>query len=355
MMKFGVDMYKSNFEGKTILITGGTGSLGNALTERLLEDDDIERIIIFSRDEFKQHEMRLKFLNKKISTDEVIYDNFSRKVEFQIGDIRDYHSVARVLKDVDIVFNTAAIKQVPVAEYNPMEAIKTNIIGISNIINAIIENDIEVDTVVGISTDKACLPINAYGMTKALMERLVIAANVQCPYTRFILTRYGNVMASRGSVIPLFKNQLENNKDLTVTDPEMTRFMMNLDQAVDTIIDTYQYANTGEIYIPKIPSAKIVDVANVMISDRNINIKYTGIRPGEKLHEDLISNIEVRRTYDTEGYYVIKPELPELKSETGGVDFDDIDRDVDIEKYTSENDVLNREEVWQLLSGNKLL
>lgn len=344
-------MSKSDFE-RTVLIIGGTGSLGNALTESLLKEDNaIEKIIIFSRDEFKQHEMRLKFLNKKISTDEVIYNNFSRKVEFQIGDIRDYHSVVRALKNVDIVFNTAAIKQVPVAEYNPMEAVKTNVIGTSNIINAIIEHELYVGTVIGISTDKACLPINAYGMTKALMERLIIAANVQSIDTRFVLARYGNVMASRGSVIPLFRNQLDNNKDITVTDPSMTRFMMNMDRAVDTIIDTYQFAYTGEIYVPKIPSAKIVDVATAMIGNRNIKIEYTGIRPGEKLHEMLVSNIEMRRCYHGKEYYIIRPDLPELhkylSSEYYPVD--------DIDEYTSKDNILNLEEVGQLLSENKLL
>jgi UDP-glucose 4-epimerase len=354
MTKSGVNMFNNNFEG-TVLITGGTGTLGNALTERLLgeQNESIEKIIIFSRDEFKQHEMRLKFLNKKICTDEVIYNNFASKVEFQIGDIRDYHSVVRVLKGVDVVFNTAAIKQVPVAEYNPMEAIKTNIMGTNNIINAIIEHDMPIHTVVGISTDKACLPINAYGMTKALMERLIIAANIKSN-TNFVLTRYGNVMASRGSVIPLFRNQLLLGQDITITDPYMTRFMMNIDQAVDTIIDTYNHAGRGEIFVPKIPSARIMDVAKVMIGNKNINIRFTGIRPGEKLHEDLISNVEMRRTYDNgitydrSSYYIIKPELPELRE-------NDIPCEVDMDKYTSEDKIMNEEEVGRLLSENNLL
>jgi FlaA1/EpsC-like NDP-sugar epimerase len=352
MIKYGVPM-SFEFEHDTIVIMGGTGSLGNALTERLLlQDYDIDKIIIFSRDEFKQHEMRLKFMNMKTSTDEVIYSNFTRKVEFRIGDIRDYASVSSVLKNADIVFNTSAIKQVPVAEYNPLEAIRTNTLGMANIIRAISEQDLLIHTVMGISTDKACMPINAYGMTKALMERLVIAANIDNPDTRFILTRYGNVMASRGSVIPVFANQIKNNRDVTVTDIDMTRFMMDLHEAVDTILDTYAYANPGEIYIPQILSSKVSDVAKVMIGNRNINIKITGIRPGEKLHESLVSDIEMRRTYrkliDINNYYVITPELPELLEES----YDFVTNKLN---YTSQENNLSLLETQMLLSSNGLL
>jgi FlaA1/EpsC-like NDP-sugar epimerase len=342
--------------GDTVLIVGGTGSLGNALTERLLSKDfDVQKIIIFSRDEFKQHEMRLKFLNKKICTDEVIYANFSRKVEFQIGDIRDYHSVVRALKGVDVVFNTAAIKQVPVAEYYPMEAIKTNIIGTNNIITAISEFNLPVHTVVGISTDKACMPINAYGMTKSLMERLIIAANINCPNTRYVLTRYGNVMASRGSVIPLFAEQIRNGQDVTITDPNMTRFMMNLPQAVQTIIDTYSGANDGEIYIPRIPSAKVTDVADAMIGDKKIRTRTVGIRPGEKLHEQLISNAEIRKSYHRDGYYVITPALPELWRDISVPPDGFVYAISDIEEYSSKDNVMTPKEVQVLLEREGLI
>lgn len=344
------------FEDDTILIMGGTGSLGNALTERFLSKDyNIKKIIIFSRDEFKQHEMRLKFLNKKICTDEVIYSNFTRKVEFKIGDIRDYHSVVNALKNVDVVFNTAAIKQVPVAEYHPMEAIKTNIIGTNNIITAIAEHNFSVHTMMGISTDKACEPINAYGMTKSLMERLVIAANISCPTTRFILTRYGNVMASRGSVIPLFTDQIKNGQDITITDKDMTRFMMNLPQAVDTIMETYKYANPGEIYIPRIPSAKVTDVANAMIGDKKINIKYIGIRPGEKLHEILISNSEIRKSYHKDYYYVIPPALPELWKDVSVPPDGFVYNVKNMDEYSSKDNILSSIEVKKLLEKENLL
>lgn len=347
---------RDELQGNTILIVGGTGSLGNALTERLLSKDfDVKKIIIFSRDEFKQHEMRLKFLNKKICTDEVIYANFSRKVEFQIGDIRDYHSIVRALKNVDVVFNTAAIKQVPVAEYYPMEAIKTNIIGTNNIITAISEFNLPIHTFVGISTDKACMPINAYGMTKSLMERLVIAANINIPSTRFVLTRYGNVMASRGSVIPLFADQIRNGQDVTITDPNMTRFMMNLPQAVNTIIDTYRGANPGEIYIPRISSAKVIDVADAMIGDREIRTRTVGIRPGEKLHEQLISNAEIRKSYHRDGYYVITPALPELWRDISVPPDGFVYSINDIEEYSSKDNIMTPKEVQVLLEREGLI
>jgi len=332
-------------KNKTVLITGGTGSLGTALLGRLLKESP-DKIIIFSRDELKQHNMRLQYLNQYIATDEIIYNHFKELVTFKIGDVRDYHSVINILKNVDIVINTAAIKQVPVAEYNPIEAIKTNVLGVHNIITAISEYNLPVETFIGVSTDKACKPINVYGMTKALMERMVIAANLDSK-TRYILCRYGNVIASRGSVIPLFQEQIKIGKEITLTTKDMTRFMMNLDQAVDTIFFTYMYANDGEIYIPKIKSARIEDVALSMIGDKKIPIKIIGIRPGEKIHETLVSSEEMVHTSDGDNYYIIHPTLPELNNSNY--------KKCKIEEYSSNTDIMGLAEINMLLEREQLL
>lgn len=302
------------FNNKVIVITGGTGSLGKVLTRRLLKNElgSPKKIIIFSRDEAKQHAMRVEYQHKSNVTDEVIYDNFTRLIEFRIGDIRNYHSVCSVLRDADIVINAAALKQVPSCEYFPFEAVETNVLGPENIVRAIRENKLHVDTVVGVSTDKACKPVNVMGISKALQERIFIGANVMVPETRFVCVRYGNVLASRGSVIPLFHEQIRYGGPITITTKEMTRFLLPLDGAVDTIFAVLQGASPGEIYIPKIPAARIEEVAKVLIEDRNIELKYTGIRPGEKVHEVLVSEEEAWRTYDRGEYYAIKPMLPEL-------------------------------------------
>lgn len=302
------------FDNKVVVITGGTGSLGKVLTHRLLQRElgSPQKIIIFSRDEAKQHAMRVEYQHKRKVTDEVIYDNFARLIEFRVGDIREYHSVCSVLRNADIVVNAAALKQVPSCEYFPYEAALTNVLGAENIVRAISEHNLSVETVVGVSTDKACKPVNAMGISKALQERIFIAANVTIPQTRFICVRYGNVLASRGSVIPLFHEQIRQGGPVTLTTKEMTRFLLPLDSAVDTIIAALQGAQPGEVYIPKIPAARIVDVAKALMGDRNILIKYTGIRPGEKVHEILVSEEEAWRTYDRGRYYAIKPMLPEL-------------------------------------------
>lgn len=302
------------FDNKVIVITGGTGSLGKVLTRRLLQNElgSPKKIIIFSRDEAKQHAMRIEYQHKSKVTDEVIYDNFARLIEFRIGDIRDYHSVCSVLRDADIVINAAALKQVPSCEYFPFEAVRTNVLGPENIIRAISENNLQVETVVGVSTDKACKPVNAMGISKAMQERIFITANVMIPKTRFICVRYGNVLASRGSVIPLFHEQIKHGGPITITTKEMTRFLLPLQSAVDTVFAVLKGAKAGEIFIPKIPAARIEDVAKVLIEDRKIAIDYTGIRPGEKVHEILVSEEEAWRTYDRGNYYAIKPMLPEL-------------------------------------------
>lgn len=327
------------FSDKHILITGGVGSLGNALTERLLKEENLPSCIeIFSRDEAKQHAMRLRFQNLIAATDDIIYSDFKDRVKFTIGDIRDVSSVKQAIKKVDIIFHAAAIKQVPTAEYFPHEAFKTNVIGAENIVSAIIEGGENVECVIGISTDKACYPINAYGMTKALMERIFIAANLRCETTRFVLTRYGNVMGSTGSVLPLFQNQIANGKPLTVTDIGMTRFMMDMQQAIDLILEAYNNGDRGDIFIPTIPSALMVDVATLMSND----IKIIGTRPGEKLHEALITSEEAAHTIRGRTGYIIKPMLPELCGCIDGIQ----DR---VGVYTSAQNVMKTEELKSLL------
>ncbi len=302
------------FKDKIVAITGGTGSLGKVLTRRLLanEKDLPAKIIIFSRDEAKQHFMRTEFYKKKNTTDEIIYHDCERLLEFRIGDIRNYHSVCSVLEKVDIVINAAALKQVPSCEYFPYEAVQTNIIGAENIVRAIRENKLKIETIVGVSTDKACQPINVMGMTKAIQERIFINANIAIPSTRFICVRYGNVLASRGSVIPLFHEQIKMGGPVTITTTEMTRFLLSLDCAVDTVIAAIKEANPGEIYVPIVPAAKITNIAKALIGNRNIDIVVTGIRPGEKIHESLVSLEEAGHTFERGDYYVIKPMLPEI-------------------------------------------
>lgn len=307
----------SIFENKKVVITGGTGSLGKVLTRRLLAGDagTPSKIIIFSRDEAKQHFMRVEYQQKKKVTDEVIYHNFEQLLEFRIGDVRDYHSVCSVLKGADIVINAAALKQVPSCEYFPYEAVRTNITGAENIVRAILENDLPVETVVGVSTDKACKPVNVMGMSKALQERVFIAANITVPDTRFICVRYGNVLASRGSVIPLFHEQIKTGGPVTITTEDMTRFLLPLERAVDTIIAAMEGAHPGETFVPKVESACMLDVARALIGKRNIEIVVTGIRPGEKVHEIMVSDEEAWRTFQRGSYYSIKPMLPELVKE----------------------------------------
>jgi len=242
-------------EGKRILITGGTGSLGKVLTRRLLSGEmgKPAKIIIFSRDEAKQHSMRVEYHHRVAATDEIIYRNFQQLLEFRIGDVRDFHSIANVLPAVDVVVNAAAMKQVPTCEYFPFEAVRTNIEGAENIVRVIQEHRLAVETVVGVSTDKACKPVNVMGMTKAVQERIFIQGNMRCNGTRFVCVRYGNVLASRGSVIPLFHEQIRAGGPVTITTPDMTRFLLTLDDAVDTVFAAIAQAQQGETYVPRAP------------------------------------------------------------------------------------------------------
>jgi len=302
---------------KIIVITGGTGSLGKRLVHWILSGElgTPRKVIVFSRDEAKQHQMRVSYLSKAVVTDEVIYRNFMNVLEMRIGDIRDYAGVCSVLRDADIVFNAASLKQVPTCEYFPVQALLTNCMGAYNITRAVEEHRLPVETVVGISTDKACKPVNVMGMTKSIQERIFIAANIMNPKTRFVCVRYGNVLASRGSVIPLFQEQISNGGPVTITVPEMTRFLLSLDQAVDTVFAAVRRAGPGDIFVPKAPSSTVVNVARALIGDRKIDTVITGIRPGEKMHEILVSEEEIYRTFKEGDYYAIRPMLPELRRE----------------------------------------
>jgi FlaA1/EpsC-like NDP-sugar epimerase len=335
--------------GKSIVVTGGTGSLGKVLIRRLLSGElgEPKRIIVFSRDEAKQHDLRLAYQHRRAVTDEVIYNNFERMLQFQIGDVRDLDSVTAVLRRADVVFNAAALKQVPACEYFPHEAVQTNIIGAHNIISAIHGHNLPVETVVGISTDKACKPVNVMGMTKAVQERLFACANLHSPTTRFVSVRYGNVLASRGSVIPLFHEQIKRGGPLTITTSDMTRFLLSLEQAVDTVFAALADARPGETYIPRVPSARVTDLADVLIGDRPIEIQITGIRPGEKVHEILVSEEEGNRTTSKDRFYVIGPMLPELRGSDDGPTLG--------REYGSNDDLMTKDQLAEMLRQHKLM
>ena len=288
------------FKDKTLLITGGTGSFGNAVLRRLL-NSDIKEIRIFSRDEKKQDDMR-KFYNNS-------------KIKFYIGDVRDKNSIKDAMRGVDFIFHAAALKQVPSCEFYPMEAVKTNIIGTENVLDMAILCDVK--RVVVLSTDKAVYPINAMGISKAMMERVAVAKsrNLREDQTVISVTRYGNVMASRGSVIPLFINQIKENKPLTITNPNMTRFMMSLDEAVDLVLFAFNNAKGGEIFVQKSPAATIELLANTikkMLKRENHPIKIIGIRHGEKLYETLLTKEEMAKAVDLGKYYMIPSDNRDL-------------------------------------------
>lgn len=339
------------FEGKRILVTGGTGSMGRTFVHRVLtgERGTPRKVIVFSRDEAKQHSMRMSYMHKHATTDEVIFRNFMSVLEFRIGDVRDFADVCSAVKSADIVVNAAALKQVPVCEYFPTQAVMTNCIGAYNIVRAIEENAYPVQTVVGISTDKACKPVNVMGMTKAVQERIFTTANILNPKTRFVCVRYGNVLASRGSVIPLFHDQIRHGGPVTVTVPDMTRFLLTLNEAVDTVFAAIESAKRGETYVPRAPSATVLNIAKALIGGRSVKISVVGIRPGEKLHEVLVSEEEANHCVARDHNYAILPMLPELVDESSR-EPNALDRE-----YSSGDSVLDHQGTVELLRRHGLL
>jgi UDP-glucose 4-epimerase len=339
------------FEGKSILVIGGTGSLGKVLVRRILTDElgKPGKVIVMSRDEAKQQAMRVSYMHRKVTTDEVIYNNFRQLLEFRIGNVRNYADVCSAVKDADIVINAAALKQVPLCEYFPEQALQTNCLGPVNIVRAIRENGYFVGAVVGISTDKACKPVNVMGMSKAIQERIFISANVLNLKTRFNCVRYGNVLASRGSVIPLFHEQINAGGPVTLTDASMTRFLLSIDQAVDTVFAAISEGNAGEVYVPIVESATVENIAKALIGPRKIETEIIGIRPGEKMHEILVSEAECHHVIKRGAYYVILPMLPELRTVNK-----DVPNALDSE-FSSEDNVLNLEDTIELLTKHDLI
>lgn len=316
-------------KGKSILITGGTGSFGHQIISQLVGFDP-SRIVIFSRDEMKQYDMQNEF------------EKYRDLLEFIIGDVRDYVRVHEAMKGIGIVYHAAALKQVPNCEMHPFEAVKTNVLGAENVRRAAIENGVEV--VVTVSTDKAVKSINVMGMTKAIQERIMLNPNNGKRDTKFVCVRYGNVIGSRGSVIPFFKQRIEGGKFLPITNCEMTRFLLRLEEAIALVFKATVEGESGQLFIKKMPACYIIDLARVMakaITGRDdYPIKEVGIRPGEKIHEVLVSEEEMPRAVETETHYVIHP-------------YGKLDKSVllrDLREYTSNNtDILGEDEIASLL------
>ncbi len=289
--------------GKSILVTGGTGSFGKKFISTILQNfPDIERVVVFSRDEFKQFEM----------SNLPQFQKHQDKLRYFIGDVRDKERLLRAFDGIDIVIHAAALKQVPACEYNPFEAVKTNIIGAQNIIDAAIDRGVK--KVVALSTDKACSPINLYGATKLCSDKLFIAGNFYAgsKNTKFCVVRYGNVAGSRGSVIPFFKKIIADGaKELPITDVRMTRFWLKLEQAVEMVVEAIETMNGAELYVRKIPSMKITELAKAIAP--HLPMKEVGIRPGEKIHEMMISIEDARNTIELDKYYIIMPDMADLK------------------------------------------
>lgn len=321
------------FKDKVLLITGGTGSFGNAVLDRYL-DTAIKQIRIFSRDEKKQDDMRKKYNDKRI--------------KFYLGNVRDYNSVERALDGVDYIFNAAALKQVPSSEFFPMEAAYTNVMGTENVLNAAVK--MGVSKVICLSTDKAVYPINAMGMSKALMEKLYVAKSRLTEKVLFAGTRYGNVMASRGSVIPLFVEQIKNGQPLTITNPEMTRFMMSLENAVELVIYAFENAKSGDLFVQKAPASTVGDIAEALIEIFEVNneIQIIGTRHGEKLYESLLTDEECLIAEDLGDYYRVRPDDRDLNY--GKYFSEGIIRKNILKQYNSHNtNRLNKEETKDLL------
>ena len=322
------------FENKILLITGGTGSFGNAILKRLI-DSDLKEIRIFSRDEKKQDDMRKMYNNQKI--------------KFYIGNVRDYRSVNSVMNNVDYVFHAAALKQVPTCEFFPMQAVKTNVLGAENVLNAAIAN--KVKKIIVLSTDKAVYPINAMGMSKAMTEKVMVAKSRETNHSTILCgTRYGNVMASRGSVIPLFVDQIKAGQPITITDPNMTRFMMTLDDSVDLVLYAFKHGKPGDIFVQKSPASTIRDLAQALkeLYNANNEIKIIGTRHGEKLFESLVNREEMVKAKDLGNYYRIPADVRDLNYSQYFSEGED--KISEVEEYTSHNTTrLDVEETKKLL------
>ena len=329
-------------KNKTLLITGGTGSFGNAVLNRFLNTDHFSEIRIFSRDEKKQDDMR-----NQLKSD---------KLKFYIGDVRDYASIERAMRGVDYVFHAAALKQVPSCEFFPMEAVKTNVMGTQNAIDAAVAN--KVSKIICLSTDKAAYPINAMGISKAMMEKVAVAASRTIPNndTTVCLTRYGNVMASRGSVIPLFLNQIKTGQTLTITDPNMTRFLMSLDEAVELVLFAFEHGNQGDLFVNKAPAGTIGDLAQALkeLCNATNEIKVIGTRHGEKLYETLCTREEMIKAEDMGEFYRVPADNRDLNYAQY---FSEGEQDISkIEDYHSHNtEQLGVEGMKQLLSKLPLI
>jgi UDP-glucose 4-epimerase len=322
------------FKNKILLITGGTGSFGNAVLKKFI-NSDLQEIRIFSRDEKKQDDMRKKYNNPKL--------------KFYIGDVRDYRSVNSVMNGVDYVFHAAALKQVPTCEFFPMQAVKTNILGAENVLNAAIAN--KVKKIIVLSTDKAVYPINAMGMSKAMMEKVMVAKSRETNHSTVLCgTRYGNVMASRGSVIPLFVEQIKEGKTITITDPNMTRFMMTLDDSVDLVLYAFKHGKPGDIFVQKSPASTISDLAQALkeLYNADNKIKIIGTRHGEKLFESLVNREEMVKAENLDNYYRIPADVRDLNYSQYFSEGED--KISEVEEYTSHNTTrLNVEGTKKLL------
>jgi UDP-N-acetylglucosamine 4,6-dehydratase len=325
------------FDNKTLMITGGTGSFGNTVLDRFLKTD-VRQIVIFSRDEKKQEDMRIALR--------------SPKVKFIIGDVRDYNSVNRAMKGVDIVFHAAALKQVPSCEFFPMEAVKTNVVGTENVLNAAVENRLK--RVVLLSTDKAVYPINAMGISKAMAEKVLVAKARTMPDDGPVMcaTRYGNVMASRGSVIPLFVEKIKAGQPITITDPKMTRFLMSLEDSVDLVLHAFEHGQQGDIFVQKAPAGTIADLATALVEmfGGNGEIKIIGTRHGEKLYESLVSREEMAKADDMGRYWRVPADNRDLNYDKYILEGEPAANEVD--DYTSHNTTrLNVAQIKQLLTS----
>lgn len=313
------------FKGKTLLITGGTGSFGNTVLKRFL-DSDIKEIRIFSRDEKKQDDLR-----KELNSD---------KVRFYIGDVRNIESVRDAVKGVDYIFHAAALKQVPSCEFFPMEAVRTNVLGTDNVLTAAIDEGVK--KVICLSTDKAAYPINAMGTSKAMMEKIIVAKsrNVDPAETTICCTRYGNVMASRGSVIPLFINQMKSGKPITITDPDMTRFLMNLDEAVDLVLFAFEHAQQGDLFVQKAPAATVGDLAEALrkLFKIDTKAKIIGTRHGEKAHETLLTREEMAKSEDMGNFFRVPADT----------------RDLNYDKYNGGSKAISRAEEYTSFNTERL-